>query len=181
MRNSIPHPSSVKNGVGAKVSAVSCAICQTLEVRSLPRARFYEDIYQAYMEILIIRLMRTTVLAIPSEPQSVSVNRQCAAVRRYIDQHFKESLTLDLLAEIAHMNKFYLAHAFKQEFDISPINYMLTKRIEESKFMLAETDLSMSQIAQMLGFSSPSYFSQVFSRTQSISPREYRQRLNHAQ
>ena len=135
----------------------------------------YEDVCQAYMEILIIRLMRSTALSVPAEPQNVSANRQCTAVRRYIDLHFKEALTLEQLAEECHMNKFYLSHAFKREFGISPVNYMISRRIEESKYLLAETDLSMSQIAQLLGFSSPSYFSQVFHRTMSISPKEYRQ------
>ena len=135
----------------------------------------YEDVCQAFMEILIIRLMRSTGLSLPSETSAVSTNRQCAAVRRYIDLHFKEALTLEQLAEEGHMNKFYLSHAFKREYGVSPINYMISRRIEESKCLLAETDLSLSQIAQLLGFSSLSYFSQVFHRTQSISPKEYRQ------
>ena len=135
----------------------------------------YEDVCQAYMEILIIRLMRNITLAIPAEPQAISANRQCAAVRRYIDLHFKEPLTLELLAEEGHMNKYYLSHAFKREYGVSPINYMISRRIEESKYLLAETDLSLSQIAQLLGFSSLSYFSQVFRKTQSLSPMEYRQ------
>lgn len=138
----------------------------------------YEDVCQAYMEILVIRLMRNTALAVPTEPQTISVNSQCAAVRRYIDLHFKESLTLEQLAQEAHMNKYYLSHAFKREYGVSPINYMISRRIEESKYLLAETDLSMSQISQLLGFSSLSYFSQVFRRTQSISPKEYRQGTN---
>lgn len=135
----------------------------------------YEDICQAYMEILIIRLMRSIDLAVPTDPQLGSGNRQCAAVKRYIDLHFKEPLTLEQLSQEAHMNKYYLAHAFKREYGVSPINYMTSRRIEESKYLLAETDLSMSQIAQLLGFSSLSYFSQVFRRTQSITPMEYRQ------
>ena len=135
----------------------------------------YEDVCQAYMEILIIRLMRNIALDIPSEPPAVSTNRQCAAVRRYIDLHFKEPLTLELLAEEGHMNKYYLSHAFKREYGISPINYMISRRTEESKYLLAETDLSMSQIAQLLGFSSLSYFSQVFRKTQGLTPMEYRQ------
>ena len=135
----------------------------------------YEDVCQAYMEILIIRLMRSTSLSAPAEPQSISTNRQCAAIRRYIDLHFKESLTLDQLAQEGHMNKYYLSHAFKREYGVSPINYMISRRIEESKYLLAETDLSMSQISQLLGFSSLSYFSQVFRRTQGASPMEYRQ------
>jgi AraC-like DNA-binding protein len=52
---------------------------------------------------------------------------------------------------------------------------MITCRVEESKYLLAETDLSLSRIAQLLGFSSLSYFSQVFRRTQGISPLEFRQ------
>ena len=136
----------------------------------------YEDVCQAYMEILIIRLMRRTSLSVPVEPQVSSGNRQCAAVRRYIDLHFKEALSLDQLAEEAHMNKYYLSHTFKKEYGVSPINYMIFCRIEESKYLLAETDLSLSQIAQLLGFSSLSYFSQVFRRTQGASPMEYRQR-----
>ena len=135
----------------------------------------YEDICQAFMEILIIRLMRSTGLSVPAEPQNSVGNHQCATVRRYIDHHFKEPLTLDQLAEEAHMNKFYLSHAFKQEYGVSPINYMISRRLEESKYLLAETDLSMSQIAQLLGFSSLSYFSQVFRKTQGLSPMEYRQ------
>ena len=135
----------------------------------------YEDICQAFMEILIIRLMRTTVLAVPAETETVSTNRQCAAVRRYIDLHFKEALTLDQLAEEGHMNKFYLSHVFKRTYGVSPINYIIEKRIDESKYLLAETDLSLSQIAQLLGFSSLSYFSQVFRRTQAVTPMEYRQ------
>lgn len=136
----------------------------------------YEDICQAYMEILIIRLMRNTAMTVQVAPPLISGNRQCAAVKRYIDLHFKEPLTLEQLSNEAHMNKYYLSHAFKREYGVSPINYMISRRIEESKYLLAETDLSMSQIAQLLGFSSLSYFSQVFRKTHGASPMEFRQR-----
>lgn len=134
----------------------------------------HEDVCQAYMEILIIRLMRNTALTVSARPQVGSGHQQCTAVKRYIDLHFKETLTLEQLADEAHINKYYLSHAFKREYGISPINYMINRRIEESKYLLAETDLSLSQIAQLLGFSSLSYFSQVFRRTQSVTPMEYR-------
>lgn len=135
----------------------------------------YEEICQAYTDILTIRLMRSIELAVPGEVQNAANNRQCAAARRYIDLHFKEALTLDQLAEQVHMNKYYLSHAFKREYGVSPMNYMTSRRIEESKYLLTETDLSTSHIAQLLGFSSLSYFSQVFRRVQNVSPMEYRQ------
>ncbi len=108
-----------------------------------------------------------------AEPRS---NREMAMVRRYIDTSFKESITLDKLAALAHLNKYYLVHAFQREYGVSPIRYLVRRRIRESRFLLSETDLSLSHIAQTLGFSSLSYFSQCFRRVEGISPKEYRQR-----
>ena len=133
----------------------------------------FETICRAYMEILIVRLMRDTTFHLTSDPLPAS-SSQCAAVRRYIDSHFKEPLTLDHLAAIAHINKYYLAHSFKEEFGISPISYQLNRRIEESCYLLQQTDMSLSEIAQVLGFSSSSYFSQLFRKTKEISPSDYR-------
>ena len=154
----------------AEISSCLRNILRELELKSTG----YEDVCQAFMEILIIRLMRSIELSTPTESNIPTTNRQCAAIRRYIDLHFKEPLSLDQLAEESHMNKFYLSHAFKRQYGISPINYMISRRVEESKYLLAETDLSMSQIAQLLGFSSLSYFSQVFRRTQNVTPMDYR-------
>lgn len=135
----------------------------------------FETICRAYMEILIVRLMRDTSFHLTSDPLPSS-SSQCAAVRRYIDSHFKEQLTLEHLAEIAHINKYYLAHSFKEEFGISPISYQLNRRIEESCYLLQQTNMSLSEIAQILGFSSSSYFSQLFRKAKNISPSDYRKK-----
>ena len=135
----------------------------------------FETICRAYMEILIVRLMRDTSFHLTSDPLPSS-SSQCAAVRRYIDSHFKEQLTLEHLAEIAHINKYYLAHTFKEEFGISPISYQLNRRIEESCYLLQQTNMSLSEIAQVLGFSSSSYFSQLFRKAKNISPSDYRKK-----
>ena len=138
----------------------------------------YEAICQAYMEILILRLMRVTRFSVASG--SPPASNQCAAVRHYIDTHYKEPLSLDTLAQQAHLNKFYLAHAFREEYGMSPIHYMITRRVEESRYLLRETDMSMSQIARILGFSSASYFSQSFRKAEGISPMEYRKQMADA-
>lgn len=136
----------------------------------------YETVCQAYLEILIVRLMRTTSLAAAPIPVEKRTSRQCAAVRRYIDTHYKEPITLDMLAEQTHVNKFYMAHAFKQEYGVSPIHYLGRRRIEESQYLLRETDMSLAQISRVLGFSSASYFSQSFQKMVGMSPMEYRKK-----
>jgi len=135
----------------------------------------YEVICQDLLEVLLVRLMRRADLSFaPAAGRRPRTG--CALVRRYIDSHFKENLTLDLLAKQAHLNKYYMAHAFSGEYGVSPISYLNACRVRESKYLLAGTDHSMGQIAQMLGFSSPSYFSQAFRRLEGVSPLEYRKR-----
>ena len=134
----------------------------------------HQMVCQAYMDILVVQLMRNTGTSMTQVSDNSPTNRQCAMVRRYIDNHYKEQLTLDLLAAEAKVNKYYLAHAYKQAYGISPINYMISRRIQAGKRLLLETDLSLSQISGILGFSSASYFSQSFRKAEGISPVEYR-------
>ncbi len=101
-------------------------------------------------------------------------SKECALVKRYIDIHHKENITLDDLAKHAHISKYYMVHAFKKEYGISPIRYLQFKRIAESKLLLEETEMPAAQIAQILGFSSASQFSQCFKRLNTISPSEFR-------
>ena len=138
------------------------------------REQEHQMVCQAYMDILVVQLMRNTSTSMTQVADSSPTNRQCAMVRRYIDNHYKEQLTLDLLAAEANVNKYYLAHAYKQVYGISPINHMIARRVQEAKRLLIETDLSLSQISVILGFSSPSYFSQRFRKSEGISPVDYR-------
>lgn len=127
------------------------------------KAAGYELICQDLLEVLILRLMRHAGMHfMPTKPEHRKPGRkpskECANVRHYIDNHFKESINLDMLSELVHVNKYYMVHSFTKEYGISPINYLIFRRIEESKYLLGDTDHSLSQISHMLGFSSPSYF-----------------------
>lgn len=131
----------------------------------------FQTVCSAYIEILARLLIRCA-----SDPNQFSsvISRQCHTVRQYIEQHYKERLTLDLLAQVANADKFYLAHNFKEIFGTSPITYMVTCRIQEAKQLLSETDLPLTKISRSLGFSSTRYFSQSFNKIEGISPADYR-------
>lgn len=138
----------------------------------------YESVCQAYVDILLIWLMRRISFSVTAAGTAPQAKQPCVTARRYIDAHYKEPITLDILAEEAHVNKYYLVHAFKEEYGVSPISYLISRRIEESRYLLRETDLSLSQIARILGFSSASYFSQSFRRAENRTPMEYRKDIN---
>ena len=150
--------------------------CIIAEARA--RQPGYELICQDLLEVLIVQLLRRPDLDLVPSPAAVPPgrrsSRECAQVKRYIDSHFKENISLDLLAKTTHINKYYLSHSFSKEYGVSPINYLILRRIEESKRLLTSTDHSLSQISHLLGFSSPSYFSQSFRRIVGVSPMEYR-------
>ena len=145
------------------------ALLKEIEKKSLQ----YEVVCYNLLEVLIINMQRHTDFSI-SVTASKQHNKECARIKRYIDANYTEDIALDSLAEMAHLNKYYLIHAFKCENGLSPINYLIKRRIIESKYFLSNTNHSISQIACILGFSSPSYFSQSFKKLEGQSPNKYR-------
>lgn len=134
----------------------------------------YEIICQNLIEILVVLLSRLPDFSTTIVPTTKKNSQLSVSIQRYIDSHYKEDITLDSIAEAIHNSKYHIVHAFTEEYHISPIKYLISKRIQESKALLTTTDYSLTEISRMLGFSSPSYFSQVFKREENCSPIDYR-------
>lgn len=128
---------------------------------------------QALLDILIIRITRRQNL-LPSPFAAAKMTKECSQIKRYLDSNFADSITLDQLASLAHMSKYYLVHAFTRYTGMSPITYLNGRRIEISRELLSTTDHSIAQIASLTGFSSQSYFAQVFKREVGKTPAQYR-------
>ena len=107
-------------------------------------------------------------------PANKRASHLCDSVRRYIDQNCGDDLSLEHLAKFSHVNKYYLVHAFTDEYGISPINYLMHARVKKAEKLLATTDYSLSVISHTCGFSSSSYFSQTFKKVAGVSPSSYR-------
>lgn len=135
----------------------------------------YNIVCQNLLEVLIVQLRRYNHFSYDIVPTQ-SLNRECNKIKHYIDAHYAEDLTLDMLAELAHLNKFYFVHSFTNTFGISPISYLQKKRIQAGCELLSGTDHSIGEIARLTGFSSQSYFSQCFLKQCGISAREYRKK-----
>ncbi|MDE5908862.1 MAG: AraC family transcriptional regulator [Lachnospiraceae bacterium] len=133
----------------------------------------YENVCQNLLEVLLICMLRNDNLSVIQSNNSI-LNRECTQIKNYLDANYSENITLDTLASLTHMNKFYMAHAFTKYTGLSPINYLLKKRIQEGKSLLESTTHSIAQISTMLGFSSQSYFSQVFKKATGKTPIQHR-------
>lgn len=93
----------------------------------------------------------------------------------YIDEHFDdEALSLNSVAGEVGVSANYLSAIFSQGMQKTFIEYVTAKRMDKAKKLLRNTDKSSGEIAMMVGYKDPHYFSFVFKKTQSMSPREYR-------
>ena len=100
-------------------------------------------------------------------------------IRQYLDEHFRETLTLPDIGKALNISEYYLAHIFKDAFDSPPMQYVMKRRIGEAQNLLSDTDMSITDITYHLGFSSVSHFTSSFSRYVGTSPGKYRQSLQH--
>ena len=97
-------------------------------------------------------------------------------VKKYIDVHFEENVTLGGLAKQFHLNPRYLASVYKKEEGLSPTDYLTQVRIEQACKKLENSDIPASEIAAQVGYDDPRYFYKVFKKQTGITPKEYRQK-----
>jgi len=94
----------------------------------------------------------------------------------YLDAHFDQTLTLEILAGRAKLSVSRLAHRFKEETGATLIEYLTWVRIGHAQRLLVETDKSCQKIADEVGYNNQSYFSRAFRRVVGITPRQFRRR-----
>lgn len=139
---------------------------------------YYELICQNLLDTFLFRLLRDSDYHFSVIPQK-KIPTECSTVKQYIDTHFADNITLDSLAGLVHLNKFYLAHAFSEAYGISLMSYLLALRLRCAQDNLAGTDYSIAEVSQVSGFSSQSYFCQFFKKCTGITPSRYRKKVRN--
>lgn len=82
--------------------------------------------------------------------------------KQYIDQNYKEKLSLDSLAEYTGLNATYLSHLFSQLEEVTINEYINKVRVERAQNLLKYSDKSIIEIGDYVGFQSQSYFGKIF-------------------
>ena len=95
-------------------------------------------------------------------------------VREYVQLHLNESINLSMLAAVAGLSMHHFAREFKQSAGVTPHHYLIQKRIERAQQMLAQTDLSLAEIAYAIGFSDQGHLARHFRGLLGTTPREFR-------
>ena len=98
------------------------------------------------------------------------------AVIEYIDRHFNEELNVDMLAKQFHVSSSWFSHLFKKRVNRTVTEYINETRISHAKSFLEREDLSIGEIAGLVGFADINYFSRKFKAVTGMTPSEYRRR-----
>jgi AraC-like DNA-binding protein len=98
-------------------------------------------------------------------------------VCEYIDSHLQENIALEVLAGIAQLSVHHFARAFRQTLGIPPHNYIVQRRVEHAQQLLRNTDLPLSEIAIVAGFTDQSHLARHFRTMTGVSPSLARHRL----
>ncbi len=99
-------------------------------------------------------------------------------IQKHVDDNIGERITLDDLASIAGVSRFHFARAFKAETGTSPMQYVMGRRLGRCRELIAETDLSLAEIALSCGFASQSHMTTAFRGALGTTPGQYR-RAHH--
>ena len=109
-------------------------------------------------------------------PDKKSNAEGLSRVRRHIDSHYNQPITLADLGRLADMSPKYLSRCFSCNYGVSPMNYLVARRLERAQALLA-SGLKVYEVAAMVGYNDPFYFSRLFKKHYGYPPQNLKPQL----
>jgi len=121
-------------------------------------------------------LVSATVLVLARNRRTVKKDHSniTEEVKQYIFENYHDEITLSTMANSVYVSTYYLAHTFKKDMGISPIQFLINYRMNKAKELLHETDMRIAEIAFKVGYENVNYFNLLFKKVNGISPGKYR-------
>lgn len=127
------------------------------------------EIFRCHLKEILILTLR--MLAKPSKAYSNSIINDLIS---YIDKHYSEPITLHTFCEQKHYNLSYISRKFKTETGMTFREYVQKIRIEKCCELLSGSDLTIGEIARLVGYDDIQFFNSVFKRHLHLTPKEYK-------
>ncbi|MCR8630123.1 AraC family transcriptional regulator [Paenibacillus radicis (ex Xue et al. 2023)] len=93
----------------------------------------------------------------------------------YMEEHYQETLTLEVLADTLECTSRQLLRLFKNQMDTSPIVYLIQLRVNKAKALLVYTDKTLKEISESVGYADSYYFSRIFKKQEGVSPKRFKE------
>ncbi len=124
---------------------------------------------------LINYYVKTAAILISREYHlTKQVDDPVSRVLMYMQDHFKERITVEQLSDIIYLSQSYLSRIFRQRMGLSIMEYLCLLRIDEAKKSFSTSNASVEEVSYQVGYNSPKYFCRAFKKIEGISPREFK-------
>lgn len=137
------------------------------------RRTAYECLCCSYLMELLASFSRWVQEGIDGPQESSEVYK----VMLYLHEHYNKQHTTEALAKRCNLSPYYFIRKFKKVCGHSPQKYLAMIRIEKAKKMLLESDMHIGDIAYLIGYKNPLYFSKSFKRYVDMTPSQYREQV----
>lgn len=132
--------------------------------------------YEYEVLVLLSRLWLTLVqnIVAESEPSNTNTVTRMRCFLNYIELHYSENLTLDILAKSANVSKSECLRCFKLTMQDTPYHYLTEYRLAKAAELLTGSNLTINEISTAVGFHAQSHFGKLFRQKTGLSPKDYR-------
>lgn len=93
---------------------------------------------------------------------------------RYMQEHLKEEISLNVLADEFHLSAQYISQLFKNEIGVNFLAYLTNIRMEQAKKLLLSSDDTVAEIAEKSGYADYRVFTKAFKKSEGVTPSQYR-------
>ena len=131
---------------------------------------------KAYMETrgLLFSILSKFISLEKNLKEKKISTKSILTIPNYIDEHLKENLTIEILANVCNLNVDYFSRLFKDTYNLRPNQYIQNKRIERAQLLLLTTNNSLQEITDKIGISNVAYFSRLFKKISGKTPSQFR-------
>ena len=133
----------------------------------------YEIGVKGYLELMLFALLSNTQPPVPENFHRT----QLEIVYDFIESNYMNNISIDTLAVLCNMSKFYFIRYFRKVTQQTPIEYVNAVRIRKACQLLSQEENKILDIALMVGIQDVSYFNRLFKKTLGITPTRYREQV----
>lgn len=135
----------------------------------------YEEMTVMYLRQILLLIQRKRLETSPKI--NSYMQDEIALARNYFNEHYRETINIEEYASSRHMSTCWFIRSFRELTGSTPLQYILSIRIANALNLLDGTDYSVTEIASIVGYDNPLYFSRLFKKQIGLSPSEYRKKL----
>ncbi|MFJ8456242.1 bifunctional transcriptional activator/DNA repair enzyme AdaA [Bacillus paramycoides] len=153
---------------GVKTTGIFCRPSCKSRVPNIDNVKIFQNAQQALSEkFRPCKRCKPNGLTLPNEDWVTQITE-------YIDNHYNDSLNLEILADMCHGSPFHLQRTFKRIKGVTPIEYIQQTQISKAIYYLTNTNKSIMKIGFAVGIPNTSHFATLFKKQTGYTPSKYR-------